>query len=183
MELSYDEIRRIHRLEKSTAKLVQVEPEFYSELQEFLAKEKQDYLESLRDFSSSKARDFTNLKRMVEEIFSLRTKKLLGAALVSSRTNEQGDEPMAAQEKKVFREMLSLLERHNRLLGGIFSEKNGGDAGRDLNTLSVEILSDIPEFVGTDMKEYGPFRRGSTVRLPAKIARLLSSQKLAEAKE
>ncbi len=183
MELSYDEIRRIHRLEKNTAKLVPVEPGFYSDLQEFLAKEKQDYLVSLRDFSSSKARDFTNLKKMVEEIFSLRTKKLLGAALAASRTNEAGDEPTALQEQKVFRELLSLLERHNRLLGGIFSEKKGDDAGRDLNTLSVEILSDIPEFVGTDMKEYGPFRKGGTAKLPAKIARLLSSQKLAETKE
>ncbi len=182
MELSYDEIRRIHRLEKNTVKLVQVDPEFYGDLQEFMMAEKESYLESLRDFSAAKARDFTNLKRMVEEIFALRTKKILGGALVSSRTSESGDEAMADPEKKMYRDILSLLERHNRLLGTVFSEKNGGGTGKDLNTLTVEILSDIPEFVGTDMKEYGPFRKGSTVALPAKIARLLSAQKLAEAK-
>ncbi len=182
MELSYDEIRRIHRLEKNTAKLVQVEPEFYSDLQEFLVQEKQSYLESLRDFSSSKARDFVNLKKMVEEIFSMRTKKLLSAALVSSRTSESSEDNMALQEKKMFRETLAILQKHSALLGGIFSDGKSAESERDLNTLSVEILSDIPEFVGTDMKEYGPFKKGVTVRLPAKIARLLSTQKLAEAK-
>ncbi len=181
MELSYDEIRRIHRLEKSTAKLVKVDPEFYSDLQEFLVEAKAEYLDSLKDFSSTKARDFTNLKKMAEEIFALRTKKLLNSSLVASRTGEEEDSGMAAQEKKAFMEMLSVLEKHNRLLGSIFSEKKGGDANRDLNTLSVEILSDIPAFVGADMKEYGPFRKGGTARLPVKIARLLSTQKLVKA--
>ena len=181
MELSYDEVRRVHRLEKSTVKLVEVDETFYSDLQEFLIKEKHEYLESLRDFSTSKARDFTNLKKMVEEIFSLRTKKLLGSALVASRTNDANEDHMAMQEKKVFREILGLLERHNKLLDSVFSAKKEGEAERDLNTLSVEILSDIPEFVGTDMKEYGPFKKGAVVRLPSRIARLLSTQKLAEA--
>ena len=182
MDLSYDEIRRIHRLEKNTSKLVQVEPDFYSDLQEFVAKEKKEYLESLRDFSATKARDFANLKKMVEEIFSMRTKKLLSAALVASRTGESGDENLASQEKKMFDDTLAVLEKHAKLLGGVFSEKEGSAPERDLNTLSVEILSDIPEFVGTDMKEYGPFKKGNVVKLPVKIARLLSTQKLAEAK-
>lgn len=180
MELSYDEIRRIHRLEKSTVKLVEVEEDFYNDLHSFLSKEKQDYLDSLRDFSSTKARDFANLKRMLEEIFALRTKKLVGNALAASRTSEFSDGSMAVQEKKVFKEMLALLQKHNALLDSVFSGQE--ESSRDLNTLSVEILSDIPEFVGPDMKEYGPFKKGNTAKLPLKIAKLLSSQKLVEAK-
>ena len=182
MEFSYDEVRRIHRLEKNTVKLVEVEPDFYTCLHDFISGEKQEYLDSLRNFSTSKARDFTNLKKMTEEIFAMRARKILGSALVASRTGEPSEDRMASQEKKLYREMLSSLEKHNRILGDVFSDKTSKDSERDLNTLLVEILSDIPEFVGTDMKEYGPYKKGSAVKLPVKIAKLLLSQKLVEEK-
>ncbi|MEK6958286.1 MAG: hypothetical protein AABW99_04900 [archaeon] len=180
-ELSYDEIRRIHRLEKNTVKLVEVEPEFYNGLYSFLSQEKQDYLASLKDFSSTKARDFVNLKKMVEEIFAMREKKILNRALVSSRTKESSDEHLALQERKMFHEILSTIEKHNSLLEEIFSggAKRSGDK-KDLNKLSVKILSDIPEFVGSDMDDYGPFQKGAVVSLPVKIAKLLSERKLVE---
>ncbi len=183
MELSYDEVRRIHRLEKNQSKLVEVDQEFYSELREFIGVEKKEYLDSLKDLSSTKARDFTNLKKMVEEIFAVREKKIMGKALVASRTGDAGEEHMATQEKKLFRELLSLLERHGKLLSGVFSDDGkGGDSGKDLNTVSVEVLSEIPAFVGSDMKEYGPFSKGETAKLPVKIAKLLGAKKLVEAK-
>ena len=185
MTISYDEIRRIHRLEKNSSKLVEVEQEFYNELHSFIVQEKASYLESLRDFSSSKARDFSNLKKMVEEIFSLRGKKILNKALAASHTKDADEAHMATQEKALFRELLSLLEKHNALLEGIFSDISssaGGEPNKDLNTLSVEILSEIPAFVGADMKEYGPFGKGVVVSLPLKVAKLLSARKLVEVK-
>ena len=184
LELSYDEIRRIHRLEKNSVKLVEVDQEFYSELSEFMSGEKSEYLDSLKDFSSTKSRDFSNMKKMVEEIFALRAKKILNKALVASRTGDSSDERIATQERKMFKDMLSLLQKHNKMLAEIFSDASfKGGSGKDLNNLSVEILSDVPAFVGTDMKEYGPFRKGSSIDLPVKIAKLLSARKLAEVKQ
>lgn len=177
MELSYDEIRRIHRLEKNSSKLAEVEQEFYNDLHSFLMKEKGEYLASLKDFSSTKARDFSNIKKMVEEVFAIRAKKLLGKALVASRTKDFDEAHMAIQEKGMFRELVLLLERHNRLLEEVFSDSRGSGE-KDLNTLSVEILSDVPGFVGVDMKEYGPFEKGTIVSLPLKIVKLLSARKL-----
>ena len=181
MDLSFDEIRRIHRLEKNTSQLVEVEKEFYNELHAFLQKEKQAYLESLKDFSVSDTRRFSNLKKMVEEIFSMREKKLLNKALIASRTKEASEEHMALQEKELFKKMLELLEEHGALLNGLFeNEAAGKKPSKDLNNLSVRILSDIPEFVGSDMKEYGPYRKGQKVAIPLKIAKLLESRKLGE---
>src|SRR3989344_7119397 len=102
MELSYDEIRRIHRMEKSTSKLVEVEQQFYNDLHEFMRTEKADYLDSLKDLSSTKSRDFSNLKKMVEEIFAMREKKILGRALIGSRTGDSDESHMAMQEKKLY---------------------------------------------------------------------------------
>lgn len=181
MELSYDEVRRIHRLEKGGTKLVEVVPEFYNELNAFLRDERKNYLESLKTFSIPKARNFTNLKKMVEEIFSLRAKKVVERALIASRTNEISLENMALQERDVFNSLLAALNKHNSLLEGLFADagaikekRGGGEPGM----ASVKILADIPSFVGTDMKEYGPFSANQTVALPGKIAKLLSARKL-----
>ncbi len=184
-ELNYDEIRRIHRLEKNTSKLVEVEPDFYSALHEFIATEKADYLDSLKDFSVAKSRDFTNLKKMVEEIFAMREKKLLSKALIATRTKESSEEHMAQPEKKMFQEILRLLEAHEGLLTGLFENKHAGrkSAGRSLEKVSLTLLSDIPSFVGVDMKEYGPFTKSQKVELPYDIAKLLGARKLAELEE
>jgi len=181
MDLSYDEVRRIHRLERNTTKLVEVDQSFYNDLNSFINEEKEEYLNSLKDFSVDKARQFTNLKRMIEEIFLLREKKILSRALIANRTDEVSDAHMASQEKELFKEVLSNLKKHNKVLDGLFAGENNKKKkkpSKDLNILSVKIISDIPSFVGTDMKEYGPFSKGDEVKLPYKIAKLLSSRKL-----
>ena len=181
MEISYDEIRRIYRLEKNTSKLVEIEDDFFDSLNDFIKEQKAEYLKSLKDFSVSKARDFTNLKKMVEEIFSLREKKLLNYALVASRTGEMPSQRMPVQEKKTFDKMVAILETHKDLLNGIFnSAQQPKNKGKDLNKVSVRILKDIQSFVGSDMKEYGPFKKDATVSISYKIANLLISRKLVE---
>lgn len=183
MAISYDEVRRIHRLEKNSSKLVEVTQEFYGDLQEFVQAEKKSYLDSIRDAGSADSRDFVNLKKMVEELFSMRERKILGAALAASRTGEPSEESMAAQERKLFRQVFEVLRAHNSLLEVVFSGgRKSPENDTDLNSLSVEILSDIPEFVGTDMNEYGPFRKGAVAVLPAKVAKMLSQRKLVEVK-
>ena len=65
-ELSYDEIRRIYRLEKNTSKLVELPEDFYNLLNDFVKEQKENYIQNLKDFSIEEARNFANLKKMVE---------------------------------------------------------------------------------------------------------------------
>ena len=178
MRIDYDELRRIHRLEKNTSKLVEVEDDFIDVLELFIEEEKKKYLASLKNFSSSDAREFTNLKRVVEEIFLMREKKILNKALISAHTKEIDGEKMATQEKSTFKKLLKVLEEHFELYESLFGEKEK----RESELFSVKILKDVPTFVGTDMKEYGPFSDGQVVELPAKVARLFISRKIAEEK-
>jgi len=186
MELSYDEIRRIYRLEKSTSRLVEVGERFYNALNDFIKKEKQNYIKSLKEFSLEEARDFANLKKMIEEIFSIRERKILSLALIASRTNEQGNEHMALQEKIMFNEILAVLQRQRKMFSEIFSANGNSELkGKDkeLDTLSIKILKEVPAFMGTDMKEYGPFEKDQTVELPFKVAKLFIERKLGESSE
>ncbi|MFA6268972.1 MAG: hypothetical protein WCW13_02025 [archaeon] len=178
MRIDYDELRRIHRLEKNTSKLVEVDDDFLDSLNTFIEEEKKKYLASLKNFSASDAREFTNLKRVVEEIFLMREKKILNKALISSHTKEIDGEKMARQEKDTFKKVLKVLEDHYDFYESLFGEKEK----RETELVCVKILKDVPTFVGTDMKEYGPFSSDQFVELPAKIARLFVTRKIAEEK-
>jgi len=177
MDISYDELRRIHRLEKNTSKLVEVDEDFVDSLEKFVEEEKKKYLDSLKNFSSSEARQFTNLKRIIEEIFLIREKKILNKALIASHTKEVELENMAKQEKDFFKKMLKVLDEYSSHCTNLFGEK-----AKKNNLVKVKILKDVPTFVGTDMKEYGPFKEGQTVELPSKVSKLFITRKIAEEK-
>lgn len=175
MNINYDELRRIHRLERNTSKLVEVEDSFISDVESFAEEEKKNYLKSLQEFSSSSSREFANLKRVIEEIFSMRKKKILNKALIASHTNDYNFENMSKEEKEFFKEVLKIIQNYNDHYINLFGEKT-----KETTDAKVKILKDVPTFVGTDMKEYGPFKEGESVSLPEKVAKLFIKRKIAK---
>jgi DNA replication initiation complex subunit (GINS family) len=182
MVLNYDEIRRIHRLEKNSTRLIELEEEFFDELTELIEEEKKDYFDSLKNFSINKTRPFTNLKKLVEEIFLIREKKILNRALVSAKTNEKPEDKFTSEEEKFFKEILKEIKSHDLVLESVFSSNNKKNSKKEksLNMVSIKISSEIPAFVGTDMKEYGPFKKNQEIEVPKKIALLLEEKKMAK---
>lgn len=176
MKITYDELRRIQRLEKNTSSLVEVEDDFIDSIGLFVEEQKKIYLASLKDFASSDAREFANLKRVIEEIFLLREKKILNKALIASRTEENELEKVAKQEKETFKKITKILSEHDDLCSKLFGERKEKKSALK----KLTILKDVPTFVGTDMKEYGPFSEGDEVELPEKVAKLFIIRKLAK---
>lgn len=199
-ELNYDEIMRLYRLEKSATKPIELDENFYDALAKVMGNEKALYLKSLKEFSVSKARNFTNLKKIVEDFFDLREKKILNKALLALHSSEINEENLTSQERKTMRALLEILQAHHALLDGMFTEGNEkndgadkkeggigkggiGTVGSDFNMISLTILSDVQPFIGADMKEYGPYAAGQTAEFPHKVASLLISRKLAKTNE
>jgi len=181
MRLDYDELRKIYRLEKNSARLAEVDEDFFDSLSEFFEQQKKDYLQSLTDIQSSKARSFSNLKKIILEIFNTREKKILNKALVASRTGELETSRMASQETETLKQLMLVLNRHQQMLDGVFGTKPGKparQAGSD--RVVVSMTQNVPAFMGADMKEYGPFEKDKKATVPEKIASLLISRKLAE---
>jgi len=182
MRLDYDELRKIYRLEKNSSSLAEVDDDFFDSLKTFFEKEKKEYLHSLQDLSSSKAKSFSNLKKIVGEIFSVREKKLLNKALVASRTGELEAGKMSAQETETLKMLLQVLNKHQRFLDEILSlqRKTSAPKIKSIGKISLKVLQNVPAFMGADMKEYGPFDKDKVVSVPEKIGGLLVSRKLAE---
>ncbi|MCX6798971.1 MAG: hypothetical protein NTW59_02635 [Candidatus Diapherotrites archaeon] len=180
MRIDYDELRRIYRAEKNSSALVEVDDDFFDSLTEFFERQREEYLRSLRDISGSKAKSFTNLRKIIGEIFSLREKKLLNKALIAVRTGDFSEEKMSGPEKETMQELLRVLGRHQRILDEILSMPEEGKDKKAKEKFAVKLLQDVPAFIGADMKEYGPFPKGQEAELPEKIASLLVARKLAE---
>lgn len=183
MEITYDELRRIYRLEKNTSKLVEVDEDFYESLKDFIEEQKNEYLESINDFSSTKARDFINLKKVTEEIFAIRERKILNKALVHGRTEDPFDEKISLQEKEFFNELMKIIKKHKYHIEEMFKTKEKREKPANLNNVTIRILTDVPAFIGTDMKEHGPFKEGEKTKVPTKIAKLMIDRKIAKMDE
>jgi len=44
----------------------------------------------------------------------------------------------------------------------------------------VRLSQDVPEFIGEDMKSYGPYKKGEIVSIPLRNAEILIREKIAE---
>lgn len=235
MAIDFEEMRRIYRLEKSTARLVDVPDDFFTLLHGLIDEERKKYFDSLKDLNTTRARDFGNLKKLVDEWFVVREKKLLNAVLVAARLEELDSQHMSAEEKKMVDHVYTALMAHraitrqvleangefvaigisspthttsSSLLDTALGKKEKGEekiaitippspssvspsdvverisphssSSSSHDFFPIKIISDIPSFVGTDLKEYGPYKPGEIVSLPEKIAQLFISRKLGE---
>ncbi|MBI5553945.1 MAG: DNA replication complex GINS family protein [Candidatus Diapherotrites archaeon] len=181
MELSYDDVRRIHRLEKNSAHLAALEKGFFEGLRVLVEDEKKKYLVSLKEFSPDQARSFSNLKKIIEEIFLLRQRKILHHALVAARGSEGALDHLTEEESHFCFELVKLVAAHQNFLDTVFGSASDASLANttDLNKVSLRISSPVPGFVGADMLEYGPFGKGEKVLLPPAVAELLESRSLA----
>ncbi len=47
-------------------------------------------------------------------------------------------------------------------------------------SVRIKIISELPKFIGSDLKDYGPYRTGDSTELPQQLAQILISRGVAE---
>jgi DNA replication factor GINS len=113
--------------------------------------------------------ELRNVIRMVQEIHLLRVLKGL---------NEIGRGHLPSSsfegERRAFDEIRQIL---NRLYAGSVKPAVSGEAAivarREITNEALIFLTDIPQIIGDDLKQYGPFRGGEVAFLPKRSAELL----------
>ena len=159
--LTRDAIRKVVSEERLSKKLSQLPEDFfeqvkaYIELKEKASQEKDDVWE------------LADAKRLLRELLEKREEKIASLAVHSVRA---GISPgaLGTEEKKLFDELVSALKSFQKAKQGLLE---GKPERRD----AVAILKDIPEFVGPDMKNYGPYKEGDVVTIPKECAGLLEN--------
>lgn len=165
MVISYDAILRIVNQEKSEKKLLRLPDNFFSDMK--------DYIENKAKLvDKENSWELESARRLIQDLLDIRERKILILALYNVRSGVTSDN-FTEEEKKFFDTVVVNLKsfRTNRQ---IMIEGEPEDKGL------IVITNYLGEFVGTDMKNYGPFRKGDVVNLPEDNAKLLLEKKAAK---
>lgn len=192
--VTYETIRNMQRQEKDLPTLQPLPEGFFPAVRSWLI-----HKQKFNDTTS--LLEIENGKKLIEDLINRRERKLVTAALHTIR----GDVPplMLKEEQKFFDEIVKMLKEHRACVcESVFGleaaiEDKINSAKESIEALKqhvgtaeaqenqqdkklVRILADMPAFIGTDTKTYGPLKPGDLAVLPQETAKLLLERHTAE---
>jgi len=168
--ITFDLIRKIQREEQRSPKLAKIPDDFYSAIVSYVQQKKQ-----IAEKDDRKGvLEVKSIERLVEDVFDRRERKIVTAAVNTARTNIQ-PENMVEEEKDFFDLVAGTIrQRRETSLRKMFTSERGEQAEL------IVFRDEVPEFVGSDMKNYGPFKKGDIAKLPDENMKLLINQGVVE---
>ncbi|MDH7507544.1 MAG: hypothetical protein QHH15_07175 [Candidatus Thermoplasmatota archaeon] len=196
-EISYRSLRKIQEIEKNSPILSELKTDFYKTFN--------DYLKNLNkrlemEKSSQKKMlindEIDNIKKIGINIYELREKKILLAAISKARGGNPDLKNILLEEKTLFdsvynillktRQSILELEKSNEEPKNKTSEiknnlvdENKTDEKLENQNPVIRITQDIPEFIGTDGKRY-ILRKNDVVSLQDDMSNMLIKKEAAK---
>ena len=136
-----------------------------------------------------------NIKRILNEFYERREKKIINLAVDKSRIDSNVDESnLLKKEKELFDSLVNTLNKSRKdILFNVISPETTEIEDRSIkepekiikekekkDTKLVRILNAVPKFVGKELEEYGPFEEEDIASLPNEIAQVLINKGRAE---
>ncbi|MEM5792948.1 MAG: hypothetical protein QXY45_01125 [Candidatus Aenigmatarchaeota archaeon] len=163
--ITYEYIRKIQRDEQQEARLVKLPPDFYEKVRMYID-QKEKISKKKKDQISQK--EVENTKRVLEDIYNRRETKILQQAIFASRTGIP-IQNLTKEEEKLFRQLVDLLKFQREKTLNILTKNKE----EEIKLKKVKFTQEVPEFVGIDMKKYGPFKEGDEDEIPEENADLM----------
>ena len=177
IDFSLDELVRIHRGEKTSRELTEIQEDFYQSVARHtsrLAFEIKHADSIKRDLLQE---ELQSIFFMVQEIYLARVLKTMNKII-------QGHPPapLIERERYAFGEIRQILEKLQAdLVQPALTGKVDVAVPPNITNVLLMMLADFPEkIVGVDMRSYGPFVRGETASLPAPNAELMAKHGIAK---
>ena len=164
--ITFELVRKIQREEQRLPKPTKLPENFYKNVNNYI-QQKRKTAESMGDRKTGF--EVKNIEMLIEDIFDRRERKILNGALISVRTNIAPEN--LAEEEKIFFDLLvkSIKERRDAVLSHVFDEV----VLEAVREAQVVFKEDIAEFVGSDLRKYGPYKKGDVVILPEDNVKIL----------
>jgi DNA replication factor GINS len=172
-ELSYDELRKIQARERASPVLQSIPEGFYASVMKLISKKNEGLKSS---FSLTEAREYESILKVAEDIHERRMQKIVLRAMKSGGGQEEI--ALTGEEAELFEKISKAVSEDREGFNGMIGGKES-KAGEE-RIKRIKILKNLPKFVGTDLKVYGPFKEGEMIELPEKEAQLLVNRGIAE---
>ncbi|MEM5776872.1 MAG: hypothetical protein QXJ06_00295 [Candidatus Aenigmatarchaeota archaeon] len=160
--ITFEYIREAQRAEQKSQQLTNLPEDFFEKVKEYI-QQKREYAKRNEDALL----ELKNVERIVEDIFNRRETKVVSLAVLSVRT---GLIPanMLPHEEELFEQITKALRKSRMFLDGLFEKP----LRKQTDYTKVEFLEDIEEFIGIDLKKFGPYNKGDKALIPKDNAEL-----------
>jgi len=165
-DLSYADVQRIFRTEKNSPTLSEIPSDFYEKTRALIAKTEGEHREYL--------------EKVLVELHERRRNKIVLYAL---RYLDKSAPPPHANPRELglFEGVVDVVaENRDAVLARTPEPSPEPQKTPPIEKLSVRIIKPIPEIVGADSIEYGPFKEDDVAELPKDSARILIERGFAE---
>ncbi|MBI5872471.1 hypothetical protein HZB88_05330 [archaeon] len=186
--ITYEMLYELLRREKYKVELQRLDLDFLKKVEQYFkekkailfSQEKKDSMFAASEIEKTRIQ-LKNVQKIIKEIYERREQKIMLLALFFSKTSELPDiTVMLKEELAMFNEVKDVLGRHKKEMLEMIEEKEKPKVLKAASLVRVKFTMPMQEFVGTDLKTYGPFEANEIVQLPKSIADFLIKNKQAE---
>ncbi|MBN2101588.1 MAG: DNA replication complex GINS family protein [Candidatus Aenigmarchaeota archaeon] len=190
--ITFEGIRKIYEEEKKNSTIPAKLPDsFFEEIKAYIGSKK-------RAVSEGESSDeLETAKRRLESIFELRERKIVNAALDFVRSDVE-PQNLIESEEMLFREIVNNIagfrdEMAHKLAPSKPNQIppseevpetptpeqpiNNEKPNEEPTDSVVDFIDDMHEFMGTDLKPYGPFKKGDIATVPTENAKVIEKIK------
>lgn len=181
--LDYKNLRKIQQVEKNFPPLTKIKAEFYDDISKYL-----EYLNTrLKKESHTQKNkllrdEIQNTKKIAENIYEMREKKIILAVLSKARGGTPDLNNLLKEEKTLFSSILQLMLNSRKEAFSWNSKKCIKNEKQDYSIKVkkhnenknpiVMVTENIPKFIGIDMKQY-TLRKNDLISLSQEISKTL----------
>ena len=202
INITYDLLFDILRIEKSREDLQKLDDKFYKNVIEYI-NTKESFIKDAN--TAHTERELTriqlgNVKKLLTDLYERRERKIINLAIYKIKTGSGAinTDSLLEEEKYLFDSIYAQLSKYkSEILDNIVNGKAPMlNAGASYNTLPVKPIEDmdedmtgvksvrfvkaVPRFLGPELEIYGPFEENDIASLPSKIASILIKKNRAE---
>jgi len=162
--ISYADLERTFRLERANPTLQKLQDSFYDEATQLAASPGiGDYAATIRDYTA--------------KIYSLRVNKIVHYAGRAAHDTKPPDNILS--EERILYERILAVVVENR--AKVLDRKPQMQPVEEKKpTVKVRIKQAMPAIIGSDSREYGPYKEDDVAELPEDSAEILVARKAAE---
>ncbi len=178
-DISYKALRKIQQQEKKLPLLTRINQNFYKKFSEYLRNlqriaENEEKSQRIQLFND----EIQNTKNIALNIYELREKKIVQAALSKVRGGKPDLKNLLEIEKELFDSLVEqiivsrkeLLEQKiEKKIKTKLAQVTGEKENKNNTNAIVQVTQDTPEFVGTDMKTY-LLRKDDILTIPEEMS-------------
>ena len=170
-----DDIKTAWMKEKTSRELTELPDEFYSDVARHVAELNRELGRGDELRCELLQEELRNVLEMVREIHLSRTFKALGEISKGRLPSS-----LLERERYAFGEIRQVLEKlRTQLVTPAIRGEVAVTAPPEATNVTLMVLSEIPQIMGDDMRQYGPFKSGEIACLPKRSAELLIKHDLA----